>query len=263
MASPTVRHRKIVEHETTTTTVPVTSPGISVEKIPRSRSSSPSKSKRTNNDGGIGLLDIARMLTGALGIFFLLSYFITDGESLFFNRKPSIFKASYYHQLFNPPKLFTEDQLAEYDGSNPNLPILLAVNGSVFDVSANPGTYGPGGSYHFFTGKDATRAFVSGCFQQDLTHDLRGLENAFLEEDKELEAFEKGELADLSNSRRAWLVEKQKRRRDRARQKVKDSVDHWEQFFMKNERYPYVGRVVLKSVADKPVPQLCKGKQKG
>jgi len=36
--------------------------------------------------------------------------------------------------------------------------------------------YGPGGAYGFFSGKAAARAFVTGCFKDDLTHDIRGLD---------------------------------------------------------------------------------------
>lgn len=34
---------------------------------------------------------------------------------------------------------------------------------------------GPGGSYHFFAGRDASRAFVTGKFKDDLNDDVRGL----------------------------------------------------------------------------------------
>jgi hypothetical protein len=51
----------------------------------------------------------------------------------------------------------------------------------VYDVSANRRVYGPGGGYGFFAGKDAARAFVTGCFKTDLTHDVRGLDPAQLE----------------------------------------------------------------------------------
>lgn len=50
------------------------------------------------------------------------------------------------------------------------------VSGDVYDVSANRRIYGPGGGYGFFAGKDAARAFVTGCFKEDLTHDIRGLD---------------------------------------------------------------------------------------
>jgi hypothetical protein len=52
----------------------------------------------------------------------------------------------------------------------------LRFSGDVYDVSANRRIYGPGGGYGFFAGKDAARAFVTGCFKEDLTHDIRGLD---------------------------------------------------------------------------------------
>ncbi|KAI8967724.1 cytochrome b5-like heme/steroid binding domain-containing protein, partial [Mycotypha africana] len=69
---------------------------------------------------------------------------------------------------------FTEKELAFYDGSDPTKPIYLAIDGNVYDVTKGAGWYGPGGSYHHFAGKDAARAYVTGCFKEHLTHDIRG-----------------------------------------------------------------------------------------
>ncbi|KAI7877578.1 cytochrome b5, partial [Lichtheimia hyalospora FSU 10163] len=74
--------------------------------------------------------------------------------------------------------VFTEQELRKYDGSNPNLPIYLAIDGDVYDVTAGRGWYGHGASYGHFSGRDAARAYVTGCFKDHLTHDLRGLSEA-------------------------------------------------------------------------------------
>jgi predicted heme/steroid binding protein len=74
-----------------------------------------------------------------------------------------------------PNLAFTPEELRRYDGSDPKLPLYLALNGSVYDVSANRRTYGPGGSYHHFAGVDAARAYATGCMRTHLTYDLRGL----------------------------------------------------------------------------------------
>ena len=83
-----------------------------------------------------------------------------------------------YQSMTSEEKVFTVSQLAQYDGSDPEKPVYLAIKGKVYDVSAGRSYYGPGGSYSFFSGKDATRAYITGCFDQDLTHDLRGLNDA-------------------------------------------------------------------------------------
>lgn len=95
--------------------------------------------------------------------------------------------------LTTPPVVFSEAQLALYDGSAAHAAfvqdqpysILLALNGTVYDVSESPLTYGPGGPYHMFAGRDAMRAFVTGCFANkpdELTHDLRGVDPAYARE---------------------------------------------------------------------------------
>ena len=54
----------------------------------------------------------------------------------------------------------------------------LIFRGNIYDVSASPSYYGPGGGYQFFSGRDASRAYITGCFSTHLTHDLRGLSDA-------------------------------------------------------------------------------------
>ncbi|ORY92644.1 cytochrome b5-like heme/steroid binding domain-containing protein [Leucosporidium creatinivorum] len=77
--------------------------------------------------------------------------------------------------LPTPQIYFTEERLALHDGTDPAYPVYVALDGDVYDVSASAKTYGPGGGYNIFAGKDAARAFITGCFKTHLTHDLRGL----------------------------------------------------------------------------------------
>ncbi|KAI9491221.1 cytochrome b5-like heme/steroid binding domain-containing protein [Zychaea mexicana] len=109
-------------------------------------------------------------------LFFGASYLITESWTWGYRGKWTNINT------YIPRKelVFSEEQLARYDGSNPNLPIYLAVDGDVFDVSAGLGWYGYGGSYNHFAGRDAARAYVTGCFKEHLTHDLRGFSEAQL-----------------------------------------------------------------------------------
>jgi cytochrome b involved in lipid metabolism len=66
--------------------------------------------------------------------------------------------------------LFSREQLLQYSNGRR---ILLAVLGSVFDVTAGRRHYGPGNPYNVFAGRDASRAFVTGKFSQDLNDDLK------------------------------------------------------------------------------------------
>lgn len=76
-------------------------------------------------------------------------------------------------------KLFTKEQLAKFDGSENSPGIYLAILGQVFDVSKAPQYYGPKGGYGFFAGKDASRAYVTGQFDDEgLIDDISGLSNS-------------------------------------------------------------------------------------
>jgi len=55
-------------------------------------------------------------------------------------------------------RIFTDEELAEYDGSDSSLPIYMAVKGVVFDVTKGKDFYGVGMSYNALAGKDCTQA---------------------------------------------------------------------------------------------------------
>lgn len=77
------------------------------------------------------------------------------------------------------------------------------IRGVVFDVSKGRRFYGPKGTYHVFVGKDASRAFATGCFATShQTHDIRDLTEEELED-----------------------------------------LDNWFKFYMKKRKYPILGRV--------------------
>ncbi|XP_066386875.1 membrane steroid-binding protein 2-like [Miscanthus floridulus] len=70
----------------------------------------------------------------------------------------------------------TEEELLQYDGSDPDKPLLMAIKGQIYDVSQSRMFYGPGGAYALFAGKDASRALAKMSFEpQDLNGDISGL----------------------------------------------------------------------------------------
>ncbi len=93
----------------------------------------------------------------------------------------------YYNPTFdptNPVELFSEsgtrlvtlNELAAHGHSGPLKPIWLAMLGNVFDVGKGERYYGPDGGYNFFSGRDGTRAFVTGQFDEEgLVDDVEGL----------------------------------------------------------------------------------------
>ncbi|XP_030648705.1 neuferricin [Chanos chanos] len=75
-----------------------------------------------------------------------------------------------------PARLLTQTELALYNGEENSKGLYLAILGQVFDVEKGRKHYGPGGGYRFFSGRDASRAFVTGDFTEaGLTDDLTDL----------------------------------------------------------------------------------------
>ncbi|XP_062253323.1 neudesin [Platichthys flesus] len=75
-----------------------------------------------------------------------------------------------------PVRLFTEEELRRYDGSEEAQPVYMAVKGVVFDVSTGKEFYGKDAPYNALVGKDSTRAVAKMSLDPaDLTSDTSGL----------------------------------------------------------------------------------------
>mmetsp|Transcript_7596 Transcript_7596/g.13071 ORF Transcript_7596/g.13071 Transcript_7596/m.13071 type:complete len:285 (-) Transcript_7596:245-1099(-) len=74
-------------------------------------------------------------------------------------------------------RYFTKAELAEYSAGSQET-LYLSILGHVFDVTKGRRFYGGEGGYSGFSGKDATRAFISGAFDEDgLVEDVEDLTN--------------------------------------------------------------------------------------
>lgn len=153
--------------------------------------------------------------------------------------------------------LLTDAELAQYDGTDLSKPIYVGLNGSIYDVSASPQTYGAGGGYAFFSGKDAARAFVTGCFAEDLTPDLRGVEEMYIPIDSP---------SDATLSKRELKIRREQEIRQ-ARKRVKEGIEHWAKVFNGETGRPYflVGKIKRQEGwLDKlPKRALCKAAEEG
>lgn len=70
--------------------------------------------------------------------------------------------------------LFTKEELKKHTEGSKGL--YLAILGKVYDVGKGEKSYGPSGNYHFFTGRDGSRAFITGDFTESgLTDDVISL----------------------------------------------------------------------------------------
>lgn len=107
------------------------------------------------------------------------------------------------------PKMKKQDmnntQLLQYDGSNADGRICVAVNGKIFDVTRGKRFYGPGAAYGVFAGHDASRGLAT--FQLD----------------RETIKDEYDDLSDLTDGEREQMME-------------------WQMQF--SEKYDYVGRLL-------------------
>lgn len=121
-------------------------------------------------------------------IGFFLTLFLSVGVVVVLTSNSDLFLKNMWSIKHH--RIITEDELRKHNGEDPNLPIWLAFNGKVFDVSKGAKHYGKGGAYSFFAGRDATRAYVTGCFEEHcLTGDLSGLDPSQIHDVQEWEEF--------------------------------------------------------------------------
>jgi len=160
----------------------------------------------------------------------------------------------------------TDDQLAEYNGADASKPVYIALNGTIYDVSAGRHVYGPGGSYSFFAGRDATRAFITGCFDSDLTPDIRGVEQAYMPVDaEEVVSLDENGKVRKTGGKKDLTKAQEKVRHERemrlAKKKVQDTIEGWSRMFKGEAGKDYfkVGEVVREEgwMEKLPVRDLC------
>ncbi|CAI6336537.1 unnamed protein product [Periconia digitata] len=228
-------------------------PAAPIKQVAASDAKAASKS-------GFSVLDVLRVLGGVLLMSTAVSYLTTSGESLTWGYNPWWTRAREWKSMFAGPVSLTDEQLRAYDGSDPTKPIYLALNGTIYDVSSNRPTYGPGGSYAFFAGRDAARAFLTGCFRTDTTPDLRGVTRMYMpiepwereipddvsaeerakmkrEADVALEKFKKMSKADIKIRNERELRQ--------AKKSMREGLEHWHVLFRgdKGKKYKQVGQV--------------------
>ncbi|XP_052437306.1 neudesin [Carassius gibelio] len=86
-----------------------------------------------------------------------------------------------------PVRLFTEEELQRYDGTEDGQPIYMAIKGVVFDVTTGKEFYRKGAPYNALVGKDSTRAVAKMSLEPaDLTHDTTGLTESQLQSLEEI-----------------------------------------------------------------------------
>lgn len=135
-------------------------------------------------------------------------------------------------------------------------------------MSAGREIYGPQGSYHVFAGKDAARGFITGCFAEDATPDLRGVEWTYMPAEianPEFPIEEQGEGKGMKEdgamkNRRAVELRK-------ARREVQETLQGWAATFRGETGKDYfeVGRVKREPgwLEKLPKRRLCDVAQKG
>lgn len=72
--------------------------------------------------------------------------------------------------------LLSAEELAKHDGTDPNIPVYIAILGRVYDVEKGRRHYEVGSGYNVFAGRDSTPSFVTGKFvREEATDDVKGL----------------------------------------------------------------------------------------
>lgn len=241
-------------------------------------------SKTSSTSSSYVLLEALRALAGLALVSAITSYLLTSGQSYVFGLSnpsalPQWASSTHLRRYFNGPLTLTPSTLSLHDGSDPSKPIYLSLNRTIYDVSRSPHIYGPGGMYGFFSGRDASRAFITGCFQPnvDLVPYLDNVEEIYVplwlsrrddagvkeEWDEVLAATGAGAVAggrsagDLIQDVRTRLgPEKVEAMREEAyaagRERVQTTLATWAKM-LDGKGYPVVGHLSEASEAEDPV----------
>lgn len=121
------------------------SPGIAATSLNDDRNSklrTSEGSEAPSNSGGRGIsvLDILRILGGAVLLSSALSFFVT-GDSILWGFRPWYTRPDQILRWLQGPINLTDEELKAYDGSVEGKPIYVGLNGSIYDVTAGKRVY--------------------------------------------------------------------------------------------------------------------------
>ncbi|KAM0451274.1 hypothetical protein ACHAPV_005256 [Trichoderma viride] len=228
------------------------------EPVQAPKAKKSTKSKIRDTDAESPWVDVLRVISFLFVASCALSYWVSNGDSFFWGmkHKPNYLRVDWWKAQMQGPLYLTPEQLASYDGKDPSLPVYVALNGTIYDVSNGRKMYGPGGPYSYFAGCDAARGFVTGCFAEDRTPDMRGVEDMFLPlDDPEVDA--------------QWTTAEMKALKDKemanALKNVDDALLNWVKFFANSKKYHKVGYVKKDEnwLEKEPRKKLCEAAQQG
>lgn len=269
MSTPSAsRYRKPGATDTSSSSVP---PKASPAAKEQAEIKKAVKEQAAKTSDGLSFLDVLRILGGLVVLSTGLSYLSTSGSSMTWGYNPWWTRAREWKAVLNRPVYLTDAQLLAYDGSDPKKPIYIALNGTIYDVSISPQTYGPGGSYHVFAGKDAARAFLTGCFAEDSVPDLRGVEEMYIPIDPEEKEDATPEVIEKAKHRKPLTSAQRKNRHAQelrqARKQMKDGLENWHMLFRGDKGKPYFKAGEVKRpegwLEKMPKRTLCASAKKG
>ncbi|GBG62476.1 hypothetical protein CBR_g30797 [Chara braunii] len=134
---------------------------------------------------GLSPLAFVAIVVGLLGALYLLLA-SKEAHAGHQHKRAGVAVAAAPKETIKLGDSVTEEELEQYDGSDPSKPLMLACKGVIYDVSSGRDFYGPGGPYDSFAGRyvcmDASRALAKMSSEpEDLTGNLDGLSLAELE----------------------------------------------------------------------------------
>ncbi|KAJ4346170.1 hypothetical protein N0V95_005634 [Ascochyta clinopodiicola] len=258
-STSTASYEDTVHRKPATSTPSTASHDHTIPRAPASTSEAKKELKTAVNEQaartskGFSVLDVLRVLGGLALLSAGLSYLSTSGTSMTWGYNGKWTRMREWKGMLRGRVHLTDAQLLSYDGSDPTKPIYLALNGTIYDVSSSPHTYGPGGSYHFFAGRDAARAFLTGCFAEDAVPDLRGVERMFMPVDPETKPDAAPAVLEKAAQRPPLSKAEIKNRRARelreARARMAQGLESWHALFRGDKGKPYFEA----GVVDRPV----------
>lgn len=89
-------------------------------------------------------------------IILFIVIFLINTFAIYIIFRPKTTSVSNPSQINTNLSTISQKDLGKYNGDDPTLPIYIALDGNVYDVTEGKVFYEPGGAYHYLAGKDSS-----------------------------------------------------------------------------------------------------------